>query len=71
MVLAWKKAQRFEASTLYADRRGLRAFAERLGEGKEQRDHRDQERDLLVLFGRNVSRMMLGVLDLRSCARPP
>ena len=31
-----------------ADRRGLRALAERLREREAQRDHRDQQRDLLV-----------------------
>ena len=49
MLLAWKKFQRFDDFDLVIQRGGLRALAERLGEGEAQRDHRDQQRDFLVL----------------------
>jgi hypothetical protein len=44
---------------------GLRALAQGLGERQEQREHRDQERDLLVRAGDVLG--LLGVLDLFVC----
>ena len=42
---------------------GLRALAERLGEREEQREHRDQQRDLLVRCAGVLG--MLGVFQSR------
>jgi hypothetical protein len=48
MLLAWKNAQRFDASTFFADGFGLGAFAEGFRQRETQGDHGDQQRDLLV-----------------------
>ena len=48
------------------ERRGLRALAERLREGKKQRDHRDQQRDALfsVLVSAWPAAAVLVMLEL-------
>ncbi len=71
MLLAWKNAQRLAASTFLLIDLGLGALAERLRDRQEQRQHGDQERDLLVRAGRVFG--VLGMLHAFMCAHhvPP
>jgi hypothetical protein len=66
MLLAWKNAQRFDGFDVLADRFGLGALAERLRQRQEQRDHGDQQGDLLVRAGRVLG--VLGMLHAFVCA---
>ena len=59
-VLGLEEIPEVRRLDLEVQRRGLRALAERFGERQEQRDHRDQQRDLLVV--RAAMRGMLRVL---------
>src|SRR6185437_14200126 len=47
-VLGLEEIPKIGGLDLVVQRRGLCALAERLGEGKKQRQHRDQQRDLFV-----------------------
>ena len=70
MVLAWKKVHRSLDVDVVGDRRGLRALAERLGKRQKQRQHRNQQRDLLVAAMRRVLGVF-GMLQILVCAHRP